>query len=208
MGPETWDPIRRKFVLYRSEGQHSDDCARYPLERMPRRIFLDTDVINLLIKHSGEIFEHAPIPAETDATRAIDIEGLMHVFHVGARADWDLIGSAKTLDELAKTQGVELRDDLLDYGISLVDGLAESDDRRFTADFARRFVDSPFVAMLPGRADRELIGHAIALRCDVFCTCDRKTILRKRDKLSSLPLRILPPAEWWAHVKPWAGLWA
>jgi hypothetical protein len=48
-------------------------------------------------------------------------------------------------------------------------------------------------------------GHTFD--CDVFCTCDRRTIVRKREQLKQLPLRVLTPLEWWAHVKPWGGLW-
>lgn len=198
---------RKKYVLYRSEAQHSMDCARYPLKRVPRRVFLDTSVINRLVKWCGQIFDHDPIPPDMEATLAVDVEALMHVFYVGARASWDLVGSAKALEELSLTRDSELREDRLEYGIGIVDQYPESEDRRFALDFGRRFADSPLVAVLPGTADRELIGHAIGLGCDVFCTCDRNTIIKKRDQLGQMPLRILTPAEWWAHVKPWAGLW-
>lgn len=57
-------------------------------------------------------------------------------------------------------------------------------------------------------AARELIGNAVALGCDVFCTCDRATIVTKREHLGQIPLRILTPIEWWAHIRPWAGLWS
>jgi hypothetical protein len=72
--------------------------------------------------------------------------------------------------------------------------------------------DSTFAAsfdlsVLPDPPDRELIGNAISFGCDVFCTSDRQTIIRKRELLPHLPLRIMTPDEWWARVKPWAGLW-
>ncbi len=43
MGLEHWDTLRRKWVLYRSQAQHSVDCARYPFESIPRKVFLDTN---------------------------------------------------------------------------------------------------------------------------------------------------------------------
>lgn len=87
-------------------------------------------------------------------------------------------------------------------------GVAEvARDHQFAIDFGRRLVGSQFVASLPHAADQELIGHAIALGCDTFCTCDRKSIIRKRDRLK-LPIRIITPVEGWAHSKPWAGLWS
>ena len=159
------------------------------------------------MKWRDQVFDHCPIPPDTENTLANDIEALTHVFYVGSRAYWDLVASPKTLEELANTREPVLRAELLDFGIEVVERRPYSEDMAFALDFSRRLAESPFVAALPDVADRELIGHAIGLGCDVFCTCDRATILSKRERLPHLPLRILTPAEWWAHVKPWAGLW-
>lgn len=201
MGLEHWDAKRKKYVLYANSVQHSLDCQRFPFNRIPRRVFLDTNVINCLVKWRAQVFEHERIPADTKDILARDLEALMHVFSVGGRADWDLVGSPKTLDELARTRDAELRDDLLDYGIQIADRYVESEESGATLDLAQR------LAALPDVADRDLIAHAISLKCDAFCTSDRRTILSKRNRLGELTLRILSPAEWWSHVKPWAGLW-
>ena len=207
MGLEHWDPSRGKFVLYRTTEQHAADCDHFPFESIPRRVFLDTNVINVLVKHSAHVFDQDSIPFDTEPTLAADIEALMHVFYVGARANWDLLASERTLGEIARTRDGMLRDDLLEYALGFVNRDLGDEDRRFAADFGRRLIDAPFVAALPDLADRELIGNAIGFGCDAFCTCDRTTIVRKRGQLRQVLLRILTPAEWWAHVKPWAGLW-
>jgi hypothetical protein len=204
---EHWDAARRKFVLYRSQAEHSMDCQRYPFESIPRRVFLDTNVINRLVKWRVQVFDRDAIPPDTEETLALDVEALMHIFTVGERASWGLVGSPKTLEELARTRDPALRSKLLDYGIIFVDQHPDSEERRFALDFARRLAGTPFLAALPDVADRELIGHAVGLGCDVFCTCDRATILSKRSQLTALPVRILTPAEWWAHIRPWSGLW-
>lgn len=204
---EHWDPSKRKFVLYRNAGQHNEDCVRFPFERIPKRVFLDTNVINVLVKHCEQVFDHAPIRAGTDLTLAVDIEALMHVFYVGARANWDILGSQKTLDEVSRTRDNSLRSDLLEYAFGIVNQDLEDDDRRYAADFGRKLVEAPFLAALPDAADRELIGNAIGFGCDVFCTCDGTTIVSKRHLLRQVPLRIATPAEWWAHIRPWAALW-
>lgn len=207
MGLEHWDSERRKYVLYRSQVQHRHDSARFPFESIPRRVFLDTNVVNLLVKHRVHIFDREPIFATIDPTSAVDIEALMHIFAVGSRADWDIVGSPKTLDEIYKTKNADLRGDLLDYGGEIVDLRPDSEDRRYALDFGRRLIDTTLLDTLPDVSDRELIGHAVALRCDAFCTCDRATILNKRSRLPRLPLQIMEPSEWWAHIRPWAGLW-
>jgi hypothetical protein len=87
MGLERWDPSRRKYVLYRNTEQHTADCDRFPFESIPRRAFLDTNVLNVLVKHSAHVFEQERIPPETEPTLASDVEALMHVFYVGSRAN-------------------------------------------------------------------------------------------------------------------------
>ena len=119
-GLERWDARKRKYVLYASEKQHSEDCIRFPFKDIPKRVFLDTNVINVLVKHAAYVFERYPIPRDIDSTLAVDIEALMHVFHVGARADWDILGSQTTLDELSGTKDDSLRDDLLEYALGVV----------------------------------------------------------------------------------------
>jgi hypothetical protein len=116
MSLEHWDTKRKKWVLYWTDAEHSDDAVRYPYESIPRRIFLDTTVINVLVKRSEHVFERVPIPADVDHTLAEDIEALMHVFAVSARASWDILASPKTLDEIMKTPDCHsgLKDNLLD----------------------------------------------------------------------------------------------
>ncbi|WP_296598006.1 hypothetical protein [Phenylobacterium sp.] len=205
MGLEHWDSARGRWVLYRSQAQHSLDCEQHPFEAIPRRVFLDTNVVNLLVKYSEQVFEQAWLPAGLDVTRAHDVEALMHVFHIGGRAPWEIVASRKTLSEIGETPEPAVRDRLLDYAGELV-GLP-TEDVVYAANLGRRLIDSPFTEALPDPADRELIGNAVGLGCDVFCTCDRRTIVRKREHLRQLPIRILTPAEWWAHIKPWAALW-
>jgi hypothetical protein len=84
-GPGALGRKPKKWVLYRTEAEHSEDCAKYPFESIPRRVFLDTNVVNLLVKRSEHVFEQVPIPVDVDRTVAEDIEALMHVFAVSAR---------------------------------------------------------------------------------------------------------------------------
>jgi hypothetical protein len=196
-----------RFVLYRTHEEHGADCKKFPYKEIPRRVFLDTDILNCLVKWPKCIFEMEEIPLEVDDTLKTDIESLMHVFHVGNHACWDLVASDLTLNELSATRNRVLREELLEYGITLVDLMDNSEEKRHANDLIRRLQDSSFLASLPDRNDRHLIAHAVALRCDVFCTRDRRSIHSKRHTLRSLPLKVLTPFEWWEHVRPWAGLW-
>jgi hypothetical protein len=136
MGLEHWDPVGGKWVLYRTQQQHSDDCVRYPFGQIPRRVFLDTNVVNLLVKHREQVFEQVALPSELDHTTALDTEALMHVFHVGVRANWDILASRKTLDEIGQTPDANVRDELLGYAVQLVE--LPNEDSAFAASAGRR----------------------------------------------------------------------
>jgi len=205
-GLEERDQRTGRWVLYKTQEQHGSDCERYPFERIPCRVFLDTNVVNALVKHADQIFEQQPIREESDQTKAHDLEALMHVFFVGSRANWDLVASSKTLEELSHTSSYELRDTLLDYAIGIVE--SEGEAAAHARDLGRRVLGSGLFDALPDRDDRELVAHAIGLGCDAFCTSDRKTIIRRRHRLPKLPIRIVTPIEWWRHIKPWAALWS
>jgi hypothetical protein len=192
-------------VLYTKPDQHSIDCAANPFESIPARVFLDTNIVNLIVKWPEQIFEHAPTPQALDERTADDIEALLHVFYTGQRASWQLVASAKTIEEISQTANEALRSDLLDYAFEVADEW--SDNSRYGRDLGRRLNDSSLLGVLPDQSDRQLLGNAIGMCCDAFCTRDHKTIISKRHLLPSLPIRVITPVEWWANIKPWSGLW-
>ena len=202
---ERWDPLRRRWILYANQDDMSADCKANPFERIPGKIFLDTNIVNLIAKWPKQVFEHVPVPIGVDRQTGYDIEALMHVFYTGQRAYWHLAASAKTIDEISNTPDDAVRERLLNYAIEVVDQVSEGSRRG--RDLGRRLSDSALLSALPDPSDRELLGNAIGMGCDVFCTRDHKTIIRRRHLLPDLPLRILTPVEWWRAIKPWAGLW-
>jgi hypothetical protein len=78
---------------------------------------------------------------------------------------------------------------------------AEAEETRIS------LLSSGILDVLPDAADRVLICDAVVYNCDAFCTRDWRTILKHRDLLKDLPLKILTPAEWWSEIKPWAAIW-
>lgn len=202
---ERWDHARKRWILYAEPSEHSADCRANPFGHIPARIFLDTNVINLIVKWPEQIFENVPPPPDLNERSAHDIEALMHVFFVGQRANWQMSASAKTLQEIDATADERLRSALLSYAGEVTDQWSE--ESRCGRDLGRRLNDNPLLAALPDPNDRELLGNAIGMGCDAFCTRDHKTIIRKRHLLPRLPIRVITPVEWWATIKPWAGLW-
>ena len=103
MALEHWDPHRRKWLLYRTPGEHSADCQRYPFAALPKRVFLDTNVLNLIVRYGEAIFELQQIPTDVDETRSNDVEALIHIFQTGQRMGWPILASRKSLEELERT---------------------------------------------------------------------------------------------------------
>lgn len=148
--------MRRRFVLYRTEEEHSADCERFPFRSIPRRTFLDTNVINCLVKWSDCVFEMNEPPSELNPLLREDIESLMHIFNVGRHANWDFLTSGKAIEELSQTRDDALREELLEYGVGLVGygpGNSLECDRGYADDLARRLRDFSLFSV-PSRYQR------------------------------------------------------
>lgn len=190
-------------MLYASQAEHSSDCVRHPFEKTPQRLFLDTNVVNLIVKWPDQIFDQTPVPPGIDTQQEHDIEALMHLIYFGQRMSWRMVASAKTLDEIQCTADEAVREALLDFAIEVAD---VSDEARWYRELGRRLNGGSLLQALPDPSDRELLGNAIGMGCNVFCTRDYRTIVSRRDRLPRLPLRFFTPVEWWRAVKPWGGL--
>lgn len=190
----------------RSNIDHKNDCLDYPFDRLPRSIFLDTNIIDICVKWPEYIFEQRPVDELLPLDKHDDIDALSQIFFVGQRAAWDMRVSHKTISELAATRDFTLRERLIDYGVCFID-LNDTELHSYANDLSRKLVNTKFVSALPDMADRELLAHAIAMQCDVFCTRDIRSIHSRRNSLKSVPIRILTPREWWLYIRPWAGLW-
>src|SRR5712691_5200144 len=178
---------------------------------IPGRVLLDTNVVNFILDWGEAIHDGGEIPAHVSDCDAEDILALRGIWRTGQRASWQLAISPRTYHEIAATTDPARRAALEGWFGELwlywreFFGLSQLSD--FDADsLARRLVPSEILAALPDRSDRELLVHAIAYECEAMCTRDHKTILRHRDKLKLVPVRILTPTEWWAAISDYAGL--
>ena len=180
-------------------------------EAIPRKVFIDTNIVDCLVKWGECIFDNVTTPHSLDEQMREDIDALRNIFLIGSRANWQIIVSPLVLNELSATSDERLRRLLVGYGqeflsLNRINGLTD-DEYRHANDLSRRLEDSRWLKVLPDKNDRRLIGQAVGFGCDVFCTRDLKTIHSKRQNLEPLNLRILTPIEWWSYIKPWANLW-
>ena len=181
---------------------------------IPRRVFLDTSVVNLALDYAEQIHDGEEFPEGISSRVHDDVEALVGIFETGQRAFWQLAVSPQTYREVTNTndpsrirrlQGWFF--EIWQYWREIVEAM-DNLPTFIEAEEARiGLLASGILEVIPEAADRLLLCDAIVYRCDAFCTRDWHTILKYRDALSDLPLRILTPAEWWEEIRPWAATW-
>ena len=179
---------------------------------LPRRVFLDTNVVNFTLDWGEMIFDGKEIASHVHHRDNCDVRALRSIFMARQRASWQLTISPKTYQEIMATPNANRRaslerwfGELWQYWREFFEQEALSDEQ--ADSLARNLKTSEFLRAIPQISDRELIAHAIAYGCDAFCTRDRRTILKHRDKLRGIPLRFISPAEWWTMLRHYAALW-
>jgi hypothetical protein len=180
--------------------------------QLPRRVFLDTNVVNFILDHGGSIFEGEPPENHLSERDLADIKALHFVFLTGERAHWELAVSPLTYQEISQTQCPVRRASLESWFQEVWaywrDCFAEdgtlSDE--YAEDLATKFGDSKLLQAFPDKSDRRLICHALAYECDTFCTRDHKTIIKKAKLIDAeLPLEILTPKQWGERINALGG---
>lgn len=185
------------------------------LKEIPGRAFLDTSALNFVLEYGEYIFDTVP-PSKTLSKRVIeDIDAFYNIFLTGQRASWQLAISPFTYKEVISTQDATKRYylenwfmDVWNYWLGILEAnndlpsFVEAEHMRIT------LLSSGILDILPDIEDRILVCDSVVYRCDCFCTRDWHTILKYRDHLKNLPIKIVQPSEWWSLIRPYAALWA
>ncbi len=179
---------------------------------LPRRVFLDSNVVQTLREAGGYLWESEGPPASAQRIhgRLQDLEALRRILAVNERAGFELVLSeASIVEAVAKNDSDHLRwaHDVLDpWLVSL------AQYRDLTA-----LGGKPHVAdLLPGEIghnvgakDLRLLQDAVILGCDGFLTMEgpRKlpSVSPRLERLAGL--RIIRPPEYWALIEPWVSLY-
>ena len=183
-------------------------------EEIPGRAFLDTSSLNFILEYGEYIFGGITLPTTLSKRVIDDINAFYNIFLTGKRASWQLAISPFTYKEIIGTQDATKKYYLENWFMEVwhywLNILEQNNDLPsfVEAEHTRiNLLSSGILDILPDIEDRILVCDAIVYRCDCFCTRDWKTILKYREHLKSLPIRIITPSEWWNLIRPYAGLW-
>jgi len=184
------------------------------LQDVPRRVFLDTSSLNFILDNGAYIFNSMTPPVSLSKRQLQDIDAFCKIFLAGKRAFWQVAISPFTYKEIISTHNANKRYYLQNWFMEVwhywLGILEEANDLPSFVEAEHTKIEllsSGILDVIPDIEDRLLICDAIVYKCDCFCTRDWRTILKHRDHLGGLPIKILTPSEWWKLIEPYSGLW-
>lgn len=179
------------------------------LDRLPRRIFLDSCTVQTLRAHGSFIWDGDSIPNDHRIHRVADgrdnVEALRYIFLVNERALFEWVVSDSSRQEAEdKHDARHLRwfYDILDHTEVCLEGDGPTPESEI---LAKRVDDTCFGYL--SRKDRLFVRDAVLLRCDAFLTVERRLPRNAVHIERELGLRVLTPIGHWKMLQPWAALW-
>jgi hypothetical protein len=189
------------------------DCEeRRSFETLPTRVFLDSSTLQTLIDYGGVVFEGERPESGSRACQmpgyCDDLDALYNIFFVNQRAMFEFVLSRASLDE-ADDKGdprySRWARDVLETWLITVEEYRGRAYSGVGATLAAH-LDAPKFGYLSAK-DRRLLRDALTLDCDAFLTMERKLVKNARHIRTSTGLEVLRPPDYWALLRPWAGLY-
>jgi predicted nucleic acid-binding protein len=169
---------------------------------LPKRIFLDTSVVNFMVDYGDHIFDKVAVPDRFKDRIYDDIRAITQIFYYADHNAIEMVVTHTTFQEIEATADLRKREALAnfysglrEYGLELI-----GDDYRFPGvevQYYEQYLMDKGLNYLKDANDRRLLIEALFYKCDIFCTRDYHTILKHRLHLQkAIPLEILTPTEW------------
>jgi hypothetical protein len=179
------------------------------LDSLPTRIFLDSNVLQIVFDYGGAVFENECI-AEFDRLHQItegpqSVEALRLLFLAAERGPFEFIVSEGSLKEAADRRDSRYLRWVLDVSdhteVCLAEGGAATAD---TWALAETLGERQFGYL--SEKDRRIVADAVLLNCDALLTMDLK-LARNADHLQrQVGLSVLTPLELEVLLRPWIRL--
>jgi hypothetical protein len=144
---------------------------------LPNRIFLDTNVINLIVEHSDFVFEEMNLDERLNDRLYHDLLGIRQIFRYANHNTIEIVVSETSFAETRETKDAAKRRKLEIYCNDIFQSFQSLVEDDFTKHSIQKkylqeyLIERGFNKLIDAN-DRSLIIEALIYKCDVFCTRD------------------------------------
>jgi hypothetical protein len=177
-------------------------------EEIPQRVFLDSSILQTLLRYGGFLYENEPVNAADKIWQnphgMANLEALRDIMHVNERAQFQFALSPNSLSEVdRKKDSTYLRwaYDVLDHWEVCI----EESGYDYGSPEVASLLDGKEFGYL-GNGDRVLLKDAILLGCDGFLTFENRLPRNAAHLERRTNLRVFTPTSMWEVLRPWAAL--
>jgi hypothetical protein len=138
---------------------------------------------------------------------ADDLDSLQAIFQVNRRAGFDVVLSENSLAEVLDKKDASYTRwayDVLGHWLTRIE---EYEGRAFRGSGRELAVRLDAAKGHLSAKDMLLLKYAVALVCEVFLTMEKKLPRNAAQIAAIVPLQVLRPPEYWALLRPQAGLY-
>jgi hypothetical protein len=190
-----------------------NNCFVEQFNRLPRRVFLDSSILQTLHNYGEYIWENIAV-SENDNILAMtngleNLEALRKIFFINIRAKFEFAVSRNSLNEVSHKQEssyLQWAYDVLDHWIACIQEYEKS--KGFSGkgmSYSRKIFEKKFSYL--SDKDRLLLSDAIKLECDAFLTMDEKLWKNKQSIEKQINILILRPLDYWQLLQSFARLY-
>lgn len=177
-------------------------------EDIPRRVFLDSSVLQTLQMYGGFLYENEPLPPgdrmRQDPKGVAKLDAPRFIMQVAERAPFEFALSANSFVEVQRkgdSSYLQWAYDVLDHWLACLE-----ESEKLCGDSEPLAAIESHAHDYLGRGDRALLKDAIALECDAFLTMENKLPKSAGHLERALGIRVLSPIGMWDLLRPWAAL--
>ncbi len=177
-------------------------------EDMPRRIFLDSSVLQTIQDYGEFLYENVTIlptdPIYRDSKGIAKLDGLRNIMKVNERALFEFAisrNSFKEVEAKGDLRYLQWAYDVLDHWIMCISESGEP----CCDEQSLQIIESDSFNYL-SVPDKALLRDAISLECDVFLTMENKLPKCSNHIEKHLGIRIFSPDVMWEFIRKWAPL--
>ena len=189
-----------------------DFGENYSFETLPKRIFLDSCVLQIISDYGEYVFDNV----EPRPTRSIfripggykELQSIQDIFFVNQRAQFEFALSRHSVNEtVARGNSGHLNWvlEVMNYWERILEDYENSPFNEKSAIRASLADHRSFGYL--SQKDRLLLKDALSLECEAFLTIDGKLLKNSAHLNEKLGLRLFSPSEYWDVLKPWARLY-